>query len=365
MKKILIIGMTERMGGVETFIYNTTRFSNPQNYSYDFLVHGANHCVFQKEIEEFYGGNSHFHFIRKYKENPMGCIKDLIAFYRQFGKEYDIVHLQTGSTAEVLYVFPYCLFQRFKLISHSHNGNGYSPIINSMMRPIVNLCTKQRLSCSDVAADWLFGKHNRDKTVIINNGIDTKRFTYDEAKRNMIREQYQLSKKWIVGHIGRFSEQKNHAFILKIFREIYTKNPDARLMLVGIGELETQIRTMVDELNLKNAVIFAGPQARTEDYYSAFDVFLMPSLYEGLPIVGIEAQSEGLPCFFSDQISEQIKLTDLANVYPLSQSPEEWAEKMLRNAAPDNRNTYPAVIRKRGFDIRSTVAALEEIYTAL
>lgn len=365
MKKILIIGMTERMGGVETFIYNTTQFSDPQRYSYDFLVHGADYCVFQKEITEFYGDCSHFHFIRKYKENPIGCIKDLITFYKRFGKDYDIVHLQTGSTAEILYVFPYCLFQHFKLISHSHNGNGYSPIINCIMRPIVNFCTRKRLSCSDVAADWLFGRHNRDNTVIINNGIDTLRFTYDDKVRDMIREQYQLSGNFIVGHIGRFSEQKNHAFILKIFREVYSKNPEARLMLVGVGELESLIRAMVAELNLENVVIFVGPQSRTEDYYSAFDVFLMPSLYEGLPIVGIEAQSEGLPCYFSDQISEQIKLTDLAHVYSLSQSPKEWAEKILSNATTVDRMRYPAEIQKRGFDIRSTVAALEGIYMTL
>lgn len=365
MKKVLIIGLTERMGGVETFIYNTTRFSDPSKYTYDFLIHGADHCVFQKEINEFYGDNTHIHFIRKFKSNPFGCIRDLILFYKKYGKDIDIVHLQTGSTAEVLYVFPYCIFQSFKVISHSHNGNGYSTFINRLFRPIVNAVSKKRLACSDVAADWLFGKHNRKKTVMINNGIDTNRFAYDEIKRAEIRTQYQIDDCFVVGHIGRFAEQKNHEFILEIFSQVYKRKSNARLLLVGEGEKEEQIRTLCRQLNLEKAVIFAGKHPRTEDYYSAFDVFLMPSLYEGLPIVGIEAQSEGLPCFFSDQISEQIKLTDLANIHSLSESAEVWAEYILNCSVTHDRKIYPDKIREKKFDIQSTVATLENIYLGM
>ena len=129
-KRILIIGLTERMGGVETFIYNTTIFSDKSKYKYDYLVHGSDHCVFQKEIEKFYHDDEqHFFFVRKYKENPIGCISDLKKFYAENGYKYDYIHFQSGSTAEILYVYPLCKKYRIKVICHSHNGS-FSPTLS-------------------------------------------------------------------------------------------------------------------------------------------------------------------------------------------------------------------------------------------
>lgn len=186
-KRILIIGLTERMGGVETFIYNTTIFSDKSKYKYDYLIHGSDHCVFHKEIERFYDdGERHFFFIRKYKENPIGCVADLKKFYAENGHKYDYIHFQSGSTAEILYVYPFCKKYGIKVISHSHNGNGYSPYVNSVFRGVVNKITYRRLACSKVAAEWMFGKKEVENTKIIINGIDTKRFTFSPGSRERI-----------------------------------------------------------------------------------------------------------------------------------------------------------------------------------
>ncbi|KRL79706.1 glycosyltransferase [Ligilactobacillus equi] len=364
MKKILIIGLTERMGGVETFIYNTTRFSNKQKYVYDYLAHGTDKVVFQEEISKFYDNENHFYFVPSVKRNPIQALRALSKFYKEHGGEYDYVHLQTGATSELMYVLPFINKYKFKLITHSHNGNGYSPVINSIFKPLVNLTSTKKLSCSNEATDWLFGKKYEDNVEIINNGIDSEQFTFNLEKRKYIRNKYNLTEsKFVVGHIGRFSEQKNHVFIIKIFKEIVKKNSNAVLMLVGTGELEESIKELVKKNNLIDKVIFCGLQKDTAAYYSAFDVFLMPSLYEGLPIVGIEAQSEGLPCYFSTSISEQIKITKNANLVSLNNSSAEWAKKITESkVALNERKGFAKVINDNGYSIRGTVRKLEEIY---
>ncbi|MGN8818080.1 glycosyltransferase [Oribacterium sp. HCP28S3_H8] len=362
-KRILIIGLTERMGGVETFIYNTTIFSDKSKYKYDYLVHGSDHCVFQKEIEKFYDdGEQHFFFVRKYKENPIGCIADLKRFYADNGHKYDYIHFQSGSTAEILYAYPFCKKYGIKVISHSHNGNGYSPCINKIFRTVVNQVTYKRLACSRVAAEWLFGMKEADHTQIVINGIDTKRFTFNPINRSMVRNEYGIGKELVIGHVGRFSEQKNHPFILKIFKAILKINPEAKLMLVGTGEDENRIKDLGQEMGINNSIIYTGKQPRTEDYYSAFDVFLMPSLYEGLPIVGVEAQCEGLPCYFSDQIDKQIMITDNARMLPLNLSAEVWAKRILEQGRVNVRLSAPSVISQKGYSITGTVQELEKVY---
>lgn len=365
-KRILVIGLTERMGGVETFIYNTTKFSNQNKYEYDFLVHGTDHTVFQNEITEFYNEKNHFYFIPSFKKSPIQAIKALFSFYKKNGNKYDFVHLETGAASEVVYVFPFCLFNRFKLISHSHNGGGYSPVINSLFRPIINLSSSIRLACSAEASNWLFGSNNIDKVKIINNGIDTNRFKFNPVARKRIRDQYHINENtFVIGHIGRFSEQKNHKFIIEIFSEIKKVRPNSKLMLIGVGELQPSIKKLVKSLKLNTDVIFCDLKSNTQDYYSTFDVFLMPSLYEGLPVVGIEAQSEGLPCFFSSKISNLIKITDNANILLLTDSAEKWASKIvLSSASIENRKDYAGIVKEKGFSIESTVRELEKTYEA-
>lgn len=363
-KRVLVIGLTERMGGVETFIYNTTRFSNKDKYVYDFLVHGTDKTIFQKEITKFYNGQNHFFFIPSFKKNPYSAIKALHNFYKENGNKYDFVHLETGAASEIVYAFPYCLTKQFKLITHSHNGNGYSPLINSLFRPIVNLSSSIRLACSVEAARWLFGKNNLTKVKIVNNGIDIDRFTFNKIGRQKIRNRYGIhDDTLLVGHIGRFSEQKNHKFILEIFKKVKAKVPNAMLMLIGVGELEKEIRDQVHQFGLDSNVIFCGLKSNTEDFYSAFDVFLMPSLYEGLPIVGIEAQSEGLPCFFSSNISSLIQITSNANIISLDETPEIWADKIIKSwKNSQNRKNYAQVVSDKGFSIKSTIKELERVY---
>lgn len=362
-KRVLIIGLTERMGGVETFIFQTACFSDRDSYQYDYLVHGAERCVFQREIEALNPGEQHIYFTRKYKADPIGCILDLIRFYKTYGKRYDYIHLQTGSASELLYLFPYCLFFRAKVIVHSHNGNGYAPLINCLFRPLVNFVADCRLACSQTAAAWMFGKKWADKVEIIRNGIDVKRFAFDAQRRARLRAQYALEGKLVIGHVGRFAPQKNHRFLVEIFDHVLSERPDARLLLVGTGEMEAEILELVQEKGISSQVIFAGLQSQTDDFYNAFDLFLMPSLYEGLPIVGIEAQCAGLPCLFSEEIDRQILLTDRAKMLSLDSGAGEWSRVLLSMRSDDTqRQRYADYVRQAGYDIQDAVGQLEDVY---
>lgn len=366
-KKILVIGLTERMGGVETFIYNTTRFSDKTKYEYDFLVHGTDHTVFQRDIEKFYNdGQNHFYFVPSIKKQPLEAYKELDKFYKNNAEKYDYVHLETGATSEIMYVYPFVKKYNLKVITHSHNGNGYSPIINSIFRPLVNSVSVKKLSCSREATNWLFGSKKSKEVITINNGIDTNRFTFNKKARKRIRSKYGiLDDTLVIGHIGRFSEQKNHKFILEIFKEIVRQHNNSVLMLVGVGELENKIKEQVTVLHLNRKVIFCELQNKTEDFYSSFDIFLMPSLYEGLPVVGIEAQCEGLPCFFSNKISSKILITQSAQCISLEKSPAIWAREILnyRLTSNYNRKNGAKEIVDKGYSIRFTIKQLENIYS--
>ncbi|MCR5294933.1 MAG: glycosyltransferase [Lachnospiraceae bacterium] len=361
-KRVLVIGLTERMGGVETFIRNVTIHSDPKAFRYDFLVHGADHCVFQKEIEEFYGEPGHFHFIEKYKRNPLRCLADLLKFYRERGEVYDWIHLETGAASEILYVFPFCLFLRARVIVHSHNGNGYHPLENRLFRILVNLAADRRVACSQAAAEWMFGKRKAKGALILENGIDAERFRFSKEKREVLRERYHIGDVLLIGHVGRFSEQKNHPFLLKIFREILKERPEARLLLVGKGEREEEIRALCASYRIEDSVIFAGSTDDSAPFYSAFDVFVMPSLYEGLPLAGIEAQASGLPCIFSDAIDSRIRITDRAALLPLSAGEAHWAAEILGRKPEGEREAYAAALSGQGYGMTETLTKLKKLY---
>ena len=262
-----------------------------------------------------------------------------------------------------MYVFPFVLFNKVKLITHSHNGNGKNKFINAIFKPLVNLCTDKYLACSEVACDWLFGKSKRKECTIINNGIDTDRFKYNEEIRKNVQKKLGLQNNKIIGHVGRFSTQKNHEFLIKIFEKIYEKDNSFRLVLIGVGEEETKIKNIVKNKKLEKIVFFLGKKDNTQDFYSAFDYFLMPSLYEGLPVVGIEAQCSGLQCFFSNTIDKQILISDRAKMIDLNSSENLWANSILETKIDNtNRTKYATEINEKGYGIKSTISLLEKIY---
>lgn len=255
-----------------------------------------------------------------------------------------------------------------KTIIHSHNissGKG----IDNKFKDFLQIPLKKekkadfRFACSKDAGKWLFDKCDFK---VINNAIDTNMFIFNEDKRNNIRKLYSIEDKLVIGNIARFSEQKNHIFLIDIFNEIYKKNKNAVLMLVGDGHLKNEIEDKVNLLGLRENVIFTGVKSNVNEHLMAMDVFLFPSLFEGLGIVLIEAQASGLKCFTSDiVVPNEAKVSDLLEYINLSKDAKYWAGKVLECDNGYERENMTQYIVDMGYDIKETVKYLQSFYLNL
>jgi len=251
---------------------------------------------------------------------------------------------------------------------HSHNA-GYGDTgrilrtVGKIIKPLMTLGCDYYVGCSDLAARFMFPKSiiNSGKYEIWKNGIELEKYDYNPVVRSMMRTQLGLSDKFVIGHVGRFSAQKNHAFLLDIFQKICAKDSDAVLLLVGEGELTEAIQEKAVKLGVSNRVILYGVSNEMEKMWQVMDVFLMPSLHEGLPVTGIEAQASGLPCVFADTITQEVNITNNCEFVSLSTSPDIWAERVL--AYKDyTRSSGREALEKADYDIKKTADKVAEFY---
>jgi len=220
--------------------------------------------------------------------------------------------------------------------------------------------------CSKEACEFLFGERcfNDNRVRIINNGIETENFVFNEEIRVKMREELGIKDSTIVvGHVGRFSYPKNHDFLIDIFKKVNEKNRNTLLLLVGDGNLREAIERKVEYLGLSNRVIFAGIRSDVADVLQAMDIFVFPSLYEGLPVTLVEAQASGLPCVISDNITKQVQITDLIHPVSLERSPEYWSKKILEVTKDSLRIDTSSLIRENNFDIYSIAKTLTTFYS--
>ncbi len=215
--------------------------------------------------------------------------------------------------------------------------------------------------CGAESGRWLYGKENENRFIMLNNAVDASAYTYNPAKRTEMRLQLELTDELAVGHVGRFNQQKNHPFLLEIFAALLKKEPNAVLLLVGGGTDMQRIQAKAQTLGVAEKVRFLGVRSDVTDLMQAMDVFVFPSLYEGLGIALIEAQAAGLPCVVSDTIPHEAYLTDLVDSESLSAPAEKWAEKILaKQAIP--RTDRRTEIAAHGFDITTEAVKLQEFY---
>jgi glycosyltransferase involved in cell wall biosynthesis len=222
------------------------------------------------------------------------------------------------------------------------------------------------IACSKSSGEWLFGSAcKKDNFFIFNNAIDAKTFIFDEDIRTDKRKEFQIEDKFIIGHIGRFTIPKNHEFLIDIFKAVYDRNNNAILMLIGDGELRSLIEKKVNNLGLTNNVIFTGLRSDISELLQVMDVFVFPSLYEGLPVTLVEAQAAGLPCVISDRITGDVKITNLVEYISLDDNIDYWAEKIMAFAVGfERKNTYKE-INEVGYDIESIVKRYQEFYISI
>ncbi|MBO4894984.1 MAG: glycosyltransferase family 1 protein [Clostridia bacterium] len=351
--KILEVGMGPNMGGIEVYFHNYyKKFSS--DFHFDFADKEGGLCFYDEYTAD---GCKVFH-MPDFKRHP-------IDYYLKLKKiltegEYDAVHINMLSAANILPVFT-GRFSGTKVIAHSHNAgvpSGFSrKILHYVNKPLLQFADVY-LACSELAGKWMFGK----KTfTVIPNAIDLSVFNINNIKRTEYRNKLGLSEKdLVIGHVGRFAEQKNHGFIIDVFSEIHKESEDYKLLLVGDGERKENIMSRVAELGLTDSVIFTGSVGNVQDYMQAMDAFILPSLFEGLPVTGIEAQACGLPCIFSDAVTKESKITENIVFLPLNNK-SEWAEAIKRMAQlPKTDNTE--ISRAAGYDITESVELFKKAF---
>ena len=195
------------------------------------------------------------------------------------------------------------------------------------------------------------------KITIIPNAIDLERFAFNPDKRKSLRQRLGLDGKFVLGHIGRFAYQKNHSFLIDVFADVVRVKPEARLMLIGDGELRKTIEEKVVNLGLQDKVLFLGNRNDVADLYNVMDIFLLPSHYEGLPVVGVEAQANGLKCIMSDRVTEECRLTDNVYFISINQKARKWVDEIVKDEKKRNREVIEK-IKRAGFDIRESAKKL-------
>lgn len=351
MKRLLCIISSLTAGGAETFLMKVSRVLPPEKYQFDFIVTSEEGCYTKEVLAR--GGRIFLIPLRT--KNPIRALTCIAKIVRD--NHYDFV-LKLGDTpiAALDLIAARLGGAKYPSIRSCNARTDLSAkkkIISAILRPVLNGVAASKLAPSMLAAEFTFGKQHAHKDVcILHNGVDLSVFRYTPEGRERIRKEFSLSDKLVIGHIGRFHNQKNHEYLLKVFQKIRAKRKDAVLLLIGTGEKEHQIRSWVQELGLESDVIFAGTRMDIPDLLSAMDVFVFPSFYEGMPNTVIEAQATGLPCVIADTITADANITGLVQFLSLDASPEMWAQKALAVITAERWDTEPDFLAHH-YDIQS------------
>lgn len=329
MKRILHSVSVMDRGGQETFIMNVYRNIDRQKFQFDFLCSLNKKGDYDDEIKALGGKIIYLDIEQKgnkftkyyYKE------KNEAKFLSNLADDYDIIHLHNYHAFSSYISVSACKKAGFKhIILHSHNSLAPRPMLHKIFKPLLGMQKITRYACSQEAGKWLHGKKTFD---MIYNGIDTQKFKFDEQSRRELRQKLGVEDNLVIGMVGRFNYQKNHIFALEVFAQCLELNPKARLLLVGKGELEQEIKDKIAQLGLQEKVMLLGTRTDVDKLMSAFDVLFMPSIFEGLSLVLVEAQNCCLPIVVSDVVTKDTFISSAIQTVNLMEDKDVWAKKII------------------------------------
>lgn len=356
MVRVLQIVTNMDRGGLETMLMNYYRHIDREKVQFDFLEHRQERAAYDDEIESL-GGRIY----RVPRLDPLSpaYYHALDGFFSSH-LEYRIVH----SHLDCMSAYPLRAAKKAGIpvrIAHAHSTSqdkNWKLLFKIASKRQITRYATDLFACSADAGMWMFGTRN---VHILPNAIEVDRYTFDQADRERMRKELGLEDALVIGHVGRFSAVKNHSFLLDIFAQVKCREPNSKLLLVGGGSEMQAIRQKSEALGLSGDVVFTGVRGDVADLMQAMDVFVFPSLYEGLPVTMVEAQAAGLPCIISDGVPKDCVITPLVQQIRLSEGSATWASGVISAAASPRINTYEAV-RSAGFDIDTAVRDLEEYY---
>lgn len=364
-KPVKVLYFVDRMlrGGIQTFVLENWKHMDHNKVKIDFLLldDGVDY-----ELEDILIklGSDVYKLKGIWIRKPKDFIpyrKALDDFFRDH-HDYKVIHLHSSSKNYMVLEFAkkYGINTR---IAHSHNigfqtSSKNQIIIGNLFKPLLCHYATDFFACSENAGKWLFG--NR-KVTVLKNAVDINKYRFSKEKSKIMKRELGLEGNKVIGHVGRFTHQKNHKFLIRIFEELLKIDETYRLILVGEGTLKDSIQEQVKKMGVSDKVLFLGFKSNVEDYMQAMDMFVFPSEFEGLGLVLIEAQASGLPCFTSkDVVPEEAKVSDLLTYIPLKDNPKEWAA--IIHSKHYERITPEESISQRGYSIEQTAKYLEEYY---
>jgi len=362
MIKILQIGLSNHLGGIETYLHKLCTHIDREKFKFDFLVTGFDKPCF---YDEFLKMGSGFHFVTPRGKNPVKNRKEINKILEK--EKYDIVHCNLNSLS---YIYPAlaALKNDIPTIIHSRNAGIKSSKISQILHNInFKKLPKEKitmLAVSSEAGNWMFGEETKFR--VINNGIYTDKYCYNQDARIKTREKLKLQKQdKVLVNVGALKEQKNHEFLLEILKKLIETEANYKLLLVGKGNLENKLKEYAENMNIINNIIFLGSIDNVAEVLSAADVFVFPSLYEGFPNAVLEAQASGLPCVISDTITNEVIVLPNVEAISLEETPEYWANRVENISFDIEREEAYKFIESKKLTVTDEINKIEKIYIDL
>ena len=357
-----IIGYRPR-GGVGSVVYNYQTHMDQEVIQSDYLLfNDVPDGEFDIKVREY---GSSVYVLPELKNSRFFLIfRRINNFFKEHAKDYDIVHLHSANIGFICLPIAKKYGINIRII-HSHSTFFSDKKLNAIRNRIlcipINMLASDYIACSKAAGEFLFGKK---KFVIFKNAIDCKKYQYNMEIRNSVRRGFSLDDKLVIGNVGRFSSVKNHTFLISIFNEIKKIEKGSILLLVGDGILKENIQARVMDMGLSESVVFLGQRNDIAELIQAMDILVLPSLFEGVPVIGIEAQASNLPCIFSSEITREVGIVDAAFLNLLDDA-KVWAEIIINTSKVSTRKNVTKIMENAGYDINIEAKKLQKYYTSL
>lgn len=364
MIEVLLFGLSDNMGGIETYLKKIWDNIDKSRFHFNFIdMNGANkQACFYEELSK---SGATFYKITPRRESILKNRRDLKQLFKEH--HFDIFHFNVN-TLSYLVPVEIALKNGCAVVVHSRNAgaskNKITRLLHVLNKKRLQRMPVHRIAVSPLAGDWLFGSSNFD---VFFNGVDTQRFQFTDENRKRIREEQRCTDKLVIGNVGAFTPAKNHRFMVEVFEKVKEKNLETVLWFVGDGDGRASIEQYVKEKGLQNDIRFLGRRSDTPAIYAALDLLWLPSLFEGFPNVVLEAECEGVPCLISDCIPQDALIMENTASFSLDESADRWAEKILVMAKwqkPIRENCYKEVDQK-GFSVKAEIERLEQLYLAI
>lgn len=362
MKTVLIVIGRLTVGGAERVGFQIGKLADPRQFQIDYLVFGPEQGAYEAPLLE--KGCRIWHLDPPAADHR-AFLRALEGLIREH--HYDVVHSHTMfNSGLVLWTAKRCGVPIRIAHSHSIRSPGRRGLLKSAyeraMRRLIRRSATHFIGCGQAAGEWLYGADFfRKRGILLLNGIELERFRFDPARRAALRQTLGWEHSFVLGHAGHLAPVKNQAFLIRLMPELLKRRPETKLLLLGEGDDRPMLEALVRELALEQSVLLPGSVSNVNEYLNALDLFLFPSLYEGMPLSILEAQANGLPCLLSDQVPRDVFLTDLPRALPL-EAPSAWIDAALEARRDDRPARYADQLAAQGFDVASMTEALYQIY---